>query len=130
MNDCTFCKIISGEIPCHKIYEDKDFLAFLDIQPVSHGHVLIIPKKHIVWMYEVDDKTIADIFILTKKLMLTVKKSMECDYVQEWVSGEEIPHFHVHILPKYSTDNTPGPKRKKYEEGEAEKIIKKITEAF
>jgi len=125
-NNCIFCKIAKGEIPAHKIYENKNFLAFLDIEPVSHGHILIIPKKHIVWMYEADDKTIADIFKLTKKLMLALKKSMRCDYVQEWVSGEEIPHFHIHLLPRYSTDDLPNPKRKKYLEGEAEKVINKI----
>ncbi|MFA5773594.1 MAG: HIT domain-containing protein [Candidatus Paceibacterota bacterium] len=123
---CIFCKIAKGKIPCHKIFEDKNFLAFLDIQPVSHGHILIIPKKHIVWMYEVDDKIIAGIFKLTKKLMLALKKSMKCDYVQEWVSGEEIPHFHIHLLPRYSTDDLPNPKRKKYLEGEAENVINKI----
>jgi len=126
MQNCIFCKIVKREIPCHKVYENKNFLAFLDIQPVSHGHILIIPKKHIVWMYEADDKTITDIFKLTKKVMLALKKAMKCDYVQVWVSGEEIPHFHIHLLPRYFNDNLPNPSRKKYQEGEPEKILKKI----
>jgi len=61
MENCIFCKIIKGEIPSTKIYEDKNFLAFLDIQPVSDGHLLIIPKKHIVWMQDADDQTISEI---------------------------------------------------------------------
>jgi histidine triad (HIT) family protein len=130
MKDCIFCKISKGEIPCHKVYENKSFLAFLDIQPISHGHILIIPKKHIVWMYEADDKTTADIFKLTKKIMLALKKSLKCDYVQVWISGEEIPHFHIHLLPRYFKDDLPNPLRKKYLEGEPEKILKKITQAL
>jgi len=129
-NSCIFCKIAKGEIPCHKIYENRNFIAFLDIQPVSHGHILIIPKKHIVWMYEADDKTIANIFKVTKKIMIALKKSMKCDYVQMWVSGEEIPHFHVHLLPRYSHETFPSFPRKKYLEGEPEKVIKKITQAL
>jgi len=63
-------------------------------------------------MYEADDKIIADIFKLTKKIMLVIKKSMKCNYVQLWVSGEEIPHFHIHLLPRYANDNLPGHPRK------------------
>jgi histidine triad (HIT) family protein len=128
MEDCIFCKIAKGEIPCHKVYENNNFLAFLDIQPVSHGHILIIPKKHIIWMYDADDETISNIFNLTKKIMLALKKAMKCDYVQVWISGEEIPHFHVHLLPRYFKDNLPDPIRKKYQEGEPEKILKKIIQ--
>ena len=74
MNDCIFCKIGNGEIPCKKIYEDEKFVSFLDIKPVSDGHLLIIPKKHVVWMQEADDETIGEIFKITKKLMLALKK--------------------------------------------------------
>ena len=62
MENCIFCKIVKGEIPADKIYEDKDFLAFLDIRPVSHGHILIIPKEHIIWMQDVSDEMISKIF--------------------------------------------------------------------
>ena len=81
-------------------------------------------------MYEADDKTIADIFKLTKKMMLALKKAMKCDYVQVWVSGEEIPHFHIHLLPRYYDDGLPSPSRKKYREGEPEKILEKIIQAL
>lgn len=128
--DCIFCKIVNKEIPCHKIYEDEKFLAFLDIQPVSHGHVLIIPKEHIIWMQDANDEIISEIFILTKKIMLTMKGGMKCDYVQVGVNGEEIPHFHIHLIPRYFDDNFPQFPRKKYQEGEPDELIKRITSAF
>ena len=105
MNDCIFCKIAKGEIPAEKIYEDESFLAFLDIKPVSDGHLLIIPKKHEIWMQNVDDETISEIFKLTKKLMLVLKNNLPCDYVQVSVVGNEVPHFHIHLIPRHYGDH-------------------------
>ena len=130
MKDCIFCKIAKKEIDCEKIYENKNFFVFLDNQPVSHGHLLIIPKKHIIWMQEADDKTIADIFKLSKKMMLVLKKGLKCDYVKLWISGDEIPHFHVHLIPEYFNNNRPSYPRQKYQEGESKKILKKIISAL
>lgn len=126
--DCIFCKIANKEIPCDKIYEDEKFLAFLDIQPVSDGHVLIIPKKHIVWMQDADDETISEIFKLTKKLMTAVRKGFKCDYVIESVAGNEIPHFHIHLIPRYLDDNLPSFPTKKYQDGESKEVAKKIIQ--
>ena len=128
--NCIFCKIIKGEIPCDKVFENKNFLVFLDIKPVNHGHLLIIPKKHVVWMQEADDKTIADIFKLTKKMMLTLKKSLKCDYVQESVVGNEVPHFHIHLIPRYYGDNFRNFPTIKYKELEAKKVLSKIIKAI
>lgn len=128
--NCIFCKIANKEIPCDKIYEDENFLAFLDISPVSHGHILIIPKKHIVWMQEADDETISEIFILTKKIMLAVKSGLKCDYIQESVVGNEISHFHIHLIPRYLDDNLPSFPTKKYQDGESKEVAKKIIQAF
>ena len=130
MNNCIFCKIIKGEIPCNKVYEDKNFLVFLDIKPVNHGHLLIIPKKHIVWMQEADDKIITDIFKLAKKMMLALKKGLKCDYVQVLIIGNEVPHFHVHLIPRYKKDNLKGYPTKQYEKSETKKIINKIAKAI
>jgi histidine triad (HIT) family protein len=130
MENCIFCKIANKEIPCNKIYEDENFLAFLDIQPVSHGHVLIVPKKHIVWMQEADNETISEIFILTKKLMIAVKNGLKCDYVIESVAGNEVPHFHIHLIPRYLNDNLPEFPRTKYQDGNESEIVKKITSAL
>ena len=128
--NCIFCKIIKGEIPCDKVYEDKNFISFLDIKPVNHGHLLIIPKKHIIWMQEADDKTISDIFILSKKLMLALKKALKCDYVHESVVGNEVPHFHVHLIPRYKNDVFRNYPTKRYELTESEKTLKKIIKAI
>ncbi len=130
MEDCIFCKISKGEIPCNKIYENEDFLVFLDIKPVSDGHLLIIPKKHIIWMQDTDDETISKIFKLTKKMMLALKNGLNCDYVQESVVGNEIPHFHIHLIPRYNGDNFRNFPTKEYKEGEVQKIIEKITQAL
>jgi|SRR3989339_328830 len=101
MEDCIFCKIVRGEVPCEKIYEDSDFLAFMDISPVSKGHSLVMPKNHIRWMKDSPDKLISDIFILTKNLMQKMQKNLSCDYVQLSVMGEEINHFHIHLIPTF-----------------------------
>ncbi|MEI6280776.1 MAG: HIT domain-containing protein [bacterium] len=131
MNTCIFCKIINNEIPCSKVYEDKDFLAFLDIQPVADGHLLIIPKRHVVWMHETDDETISEIFKLTKKIMLAVKKGLPCDYVQVSVVGKDVPHFHIHLIPRYFDDNLPQFQIKKYKDIEAsKKVLDKIILAL
>ncbi|MEK7104458.1 MAG: HIT family protein [Patescibacteria group bacterium] len=130
MQDCIFCKIAKGETPSNKIYEDKDFLVFLDVKPVSDGHLLIISRKHIAWMQDVDDETISEIFKLTKKMMLALKKALNCDFVQESVVGEEIPHFHIHLIPRHYGDNFRNFPTKEYEEGQAKEILKKITQAL
>jgi histidine triad (HIT) family protein len=104
MENCIFCKIVKKEIPCAKVYEDENFLAFLDIQPVSNGHILIISKKHIVWMQDADDETISGIFKLSKKLMIATKNGINCDYVQVSIVGKDVPHFHIHLIPRYFKD--------------------------
>lgn len=126
MQNCIFCKISKKELPIEKIYEDTNFISFLDIQPVSHGHILIIPKKHTVWMQDTDDETISKIFKISKKLMIGIKKGINCDYVQLSVSGTDIPHFHIHLIPRYFNDGLSEWPTKKYEEGQSNETAKKI----
>lgn len=126
MENCIFCKITKKEIPCTHIYEDEKFSAFLDIQPVSDGHLLIIPKKHIPWMQDADDETIAEIFKLSKKLMLATKKGLGCDYVQVSIVGKDVPHFHIHLIPRYFNDNLSQFPTKKYKDKESVEVAKKI----
>jgi len=131
MENCIFCKIAKGDIPADKIYEDKEFLVFLDIKPVSHGHILIIPKKHIVWMQEASDEIISKIFILTKKIMLAMKNGLPCDYVLESVAGNEVPHFHIHLIPRYLNDGLKEFPRIDYKNSEHQNEIKeKIIRAL
>jgi histidine triad (HIT) family protein len=131
MESCIFCKIIKDKIPTDKIYENEDFLAFLDIRPVSHGHILIIPKEHIIWMQDASDEIISKIFILTKKIMLAIKKGLPCDYVLESVAGNEVPHFHIHLIPRYFNDGLQEFPRIDYEDsGHQAKIKEKIIRAL
>ncbi|MCM2338870.1 MAG: HIT domain-containing protein [Burkholderiales bacterium] len=131
MENCIFCKIVKKEIPSKNIYENEKFLSFLDIYPVSHGHILIIPKKHIIWMQDSDDETISEIFKITKKLMLAIKKGLGCDYVQIAVSGNDIPHFHIHLIPRYKNDGLSEWPTKEYNSEEDKiEIVKKITDSI
>jgi histidine triad (HIT) family protein len=125
--DCIFCKIIAGEIPAEKIYEDEKCLAFLDINPVSAGHVLLIPKEHFASMTETPDDLVAYLFIKTKELMIKIKKAVKADYVALSVVGTEVPHFHIHLIPRHFNDGLAGfwP-TKKYAEGEMMEVAGKI----
>jgi histidine triad (HIT) family protein len=114
--DCIFCKIISKEIPAEIVYEDNKFLALLDINPVSPGHTLLIPKTHHIWMQEAPDDLIGNIFIQAKKIMLALKKTFNSDYVKIGVVGNEIPHFHIHIIPKKNGDKNEGGSRLIYKD--------------
>lgn len=129
-HNCIFCKIIKKEIPADIVYEDKSFLAFLDIHPVSDGHILILPKEHIIWMQDADDETISEIFKLSKKLMLAIKSGMGCDYVQLYIVGKDVPHFHIHLIPRYYNDNLHQFPTKKYKDKESSEVVKKITQAL
>ena len=130
MDSCIFCKISKGEIPSTKIYENENFFAFLDIQPVADGHLLLIPKKHVVWMQDTDDETICEIFKLAKKLMLAIKNGIGCDYVQLSVVGKDVPHFHIHLIPRHHGDNFRNFPTKKYDAVKGKKIISRIIRAL
>lgn len=124
-----FQKIIDGEIPATKVYEDDKFLAFLDIMPVFYGHTLLIPKDHYEWMQDAPDELISKIFIKTKELMKAIKKGLGCDFVQIGIVGDEVPHFHIHLIPRHHGVKDAG--RKKYENTEQMKeFAKKIKEAL
>lgn len=115
MLDCLFCKIVNGEIPSTKVYEDENFLGFLDIYPVVKGHVLLIPKHHVEWMQDDTDENIEKIFVLAKKLMSKIKTNLACDFVQISIVGEDVPHFHIHFIPRFKTDNMPRWDKIKYD---------------
>jgi len=127
MNECVFCKIVKKEIPSDIIYEDDEVLAFLDIKPVNFGHTLIIPKKHYEKMENTPDYTLSVVFANAKKLMKAVKEAMSADFVALSVIGIDVPHFHIHLIPRYFNDNMPifWP-RKEYKNGEKEKTAEKI----
>lgn len=94
-----FSRIIAGEIPCHKVAEDDHFLAFLDIQPVAKGHVLVIPKKEVDYIFDLDDDTTAGLYVFAKKVARKIKAVVPCVKVGVAVIGLEVPHAHVHLVP-------------------------------
>ncbi|MBI2151163.1 HIT family protein [Candidatus Woesearchaeota archaeon] len=99
-SNCIFCKIVQGDIPALKVYEDDNFFAFLDIRPLNKGHTLLIPKSHYRWLWDVKD----DYSKLANKIASAIKLAFETDYVQALVVGEEVHHAHLHLIPRYLDD--------------------------
>ncbi|MCL9980608.1 MAG: HIT family protein [Bacteroidia bacterium] len=94
-----FSKIVSGEIPCHKIYEDEHHLAFLDIMPLVLGHVLCIPKKEVDYIYDLSPSELSALWAFTQPVANAVKQAISCKRVGVAVIGLEVPHAHVHLMP-------------------------------
>lgn len=94
-----FSKIVSGEIPCHKIYEDDQHLAFLDIMPLVMGHVLCIPKKEVDYIYDLSATELSALWAFTQPVANAVKQAIACKRVGVAVIGLEVPHAHVHLVP-------------------------------
>jgi histidine triad (HIT) family protein len=94
-----FSRIIAGEIPCYKIAEDERFFAFLDINPMSKGHTLVVPKLEEDYIFNLDDQTLSDMMLFAKKIALALDKSVTCARVGMAVIGLEVPHAHIHLIP-------------------------------
>lgn len=94
-----FSRIISGEIPCHKIAEDERFLAFLDIQPLVEGHVLVIPKVEVDYIFHLEDDMLAGLMVFAKRIAPAIEKAIPCKRLGVTVIGLEVPHTHVHLIP-------------------------------
>ena len=94
-----FSRIIAGEIPCYKIAEDESFFAFLDINPMTKGHTLVVPKMEEDYIFNLDDNVLADIIIFSKKVASAIEKSVSCVRVGIAVIGLEVPHAHIHLIP-------------------------------
>ncbi len=94
-----FTKIINQEIPCHKVAETEDYLAFLDINPLVMGHVLCIPKKEVDYIFDLEDETLAGLMLFSKKVAIAIDKAVDCKRVGVAVIGLEVPHAHVHLVP-------------------------------
>ncbi|MEN9582920.1 MAG: hypothetical protein RL641_874 [Candidatus Parcubacteria bacterium] len=125
-NDTIFGKIIRREIPATIVYEDEESIAFMDIMPVAKGHLLYIPKAQYQWMQDVPDELLARMFVKTKKLMLAVKDGTNCDYVQISVVGKDVPHFHIHLIPRFYTDELHGWRTGSYAGDEMQTVADKI----
>jgi histidine triad (HIT) family protein len=137
MDGCLFCKIINGEIPAVKIYENEDVFVFLDINPLTQGHCLIIPKQHFENIFDIDENVLAEISKTAKKLAERMKLNLGATGVQLVnASGKDaeqsVFHFHLHLIPRYQNDNLEmnkwwQTKAQKPSQEDLNKIAKKIT---
>ena len=130
--DCIFCKIVKGEVPSYKVYEDENFFAFLDINPRNPGHTLVIPKKHYRWVWDVDDS--CGYFETVKIVANALKKAMNTKYVVSGIAGKEVPHAHIHLIPRMKGDGhgefIDQNKFVKIPKEEMERIAAKIKSSF
>ena len=94
-----FSKIVKGEVPCYKVAENDSFLAFLDIMPVKEGHVLVVPKLEIDYIFDIEDDLIGEMMIFAKSVAKKIEKVFPCNRVGVTVIGLEVPHAHVHLIP-------------------------------
>ena len=110
MEDCIFCKIVNNEIKSHTIYEDELVKVFLDANPETNGHMLIIPKKHYQNILDLDEKIIPHaVKIIKEKLYPLIKEKLHCDgmtIAQNNEYGQEVKHFHIHVVPRYESKLT------------------------
>lgn len=126
-----FTRIINKEIPGHILAEDDKFIAFLDVMPLVHGHVLVVPKQEVDYIFDLDDETLSGLYIFAKKVAKAVKKAVPCKRIGIAVIGLEVPHTHVHLVPMNSVGdiNFTQPKLKPSQEelsAVAEKIRKEL----
>src|SRR3989338_164357 len=130
MADCIFCKIVAGEIPAAKVHEDELSVAFLDINPVGDGHTLLIPKAHHQMMSDTPDDLVAALYVTAKQLMVRIKQAMTADFVVLSVVGIDVPHFHIHLIPRHNSDGLANfwP-TKKYAKGQSEAVADKSRSA-
>ncbi len=132
-NNCLFCKIISGEIPSARVYEDDNVLAFLDVHPVNIGHTLIVPKAHYINLYETPDSTLAQMIGASKKIAIAIKSALGTDGINiemnnDSVAGQIIFHSHMHIVPRFSGDGfTHWNGARGYNETEMAEVAQKIS---
>ena len=124
-----FTKIINGEIFCYKIAEDENYFSFLDINPLAKGHTLVIPKKEIDYIFDMDDNTHAGLWNFAKKISHAVEKAVPCKRIGIAVIGLEVPHAHIHLIPIHNVGdmNFARPKLQLSKE-ELEETAKKIRE--
>lgn len=97
MDNCVFCKIVRGEIPAEKVYEDEHYLAFLDVRPESPGHAQVIPKRHVRWVWDLTE--VGTYFELVKKIANAQRKAFKTDWVLSKIIGDEVEHAHTWVFP-------------------------------
>ena len=123
-----FTKIVNGEIPSYKIFENEHFYSFLDISPMTKGHTLVIPKKEVDYLFDIDDAMLSEMIVLSKKIAKAIEKAVECTRVGVMVVGLEMPHAHIHLIPiQNEGDMNLSNKRIQLTKEEFEKIAEDIV---
>jgi len=135
MSDCIFCKIIKGELPSFKVYEDEETMAFLDIKPVNQGHTLVVPKNHAKNIFDISAEDWLAVADTARKIAIAVEKGVDADGVNIAMNnrehaGQVVPHPHVHIIPRFKGDGIKLMPQRNYHEGEAESTAEKIRGAL
>lgn len=133
--DCIFCKIITGDIPAEKVYEDDTTLAFLDIKPINPGHTLIIPKEHHENLFDIPNETAEKIIVTVKKIAEGIKTGLGIENINIGmnngsIAGQMVFHAHMHVMPRHENDGYEMWHGKEYESGEASDIANKIKNAL
>ena len=126
----VFFKIVNGDIPCYKVAEDDKFLAFLDVNPLVKGHVLVIPKQEVDYIFDLEDDLLTGLNLFAKKVAIKMKKVLPCERIGVTVIGLEVPHAHIHLIPINSVADMDFSKPKmKFDSSDLENIAKSISEA-
>ncbi len=126
-----FSKIVNGEIPCYKIAEDENYLAFLDINPVAKGHTLCIPKKEVDYIFDLDDESLSGLSLFSKRVAKAIQHVIPCERIGVTVIGLEVPHAHIHLIPINNLHDMNFEKPKlKMESGELSMLADKIAKQF
>ena len=122
-----FTKIVNGEIPCYKVAETDDFLAFLDVNPNSKGHTLCIPKKEVDKLFDLDEEAYMGLMTFSRKVAKALEKAVPCKRIGVTVIGLEVPHAHVHLIPLHSMDDARFIQKTKLKPEEFQKIANTIN---
>ncbi len=126
-----FSQIISGKIPCYKIAEDNNHIAFLDIFPISEGHILVVPKKETDYIFDLNSNAYSDLWFFAKKVAIAQKKVIKCNRIGVSVVGLEVAHVHIHLIPINNISDMDFSKPKlKFSSKEFSRISRKISELF
>ncbi len=126
-----FSKIIAGEIPCYKVAEDERFFAFLDINPLAKGHILVVPKQEVDYIFDLPETDLSDMVLFAKRVASALQKTVDCKRVGIAVIGLEVPHAHIHLIPiKEESDMVFSKARLKLSSEEMTDIAEKAAEVF
>jgi histidine triad (HIT) family protein len=131
-DDCIFCKIVRNEIPSSNIYTNDKVIAFLDVNPVNKGHVLIVPKDHYETLLDIPDNIVKELLVIAKKIGKSARKALKADGFNIGMNnfpaaGQVVFHAHLHIIPRFENDGLQHWPSKKYEEGEMDQVREKIA---